>query len=59
MDKRRTVLRIIGDLQKLLHLPFVWITKDDRNVEIAEAQLFRFCFFFRGAVLAGLAQVDD
>src|SRR5688572_21719053 len=59
VDKRGTILGIVSDLQKLRDLILVWITKDDGNVEIAQSQFFRFCFFFRRAVLARLAQIDD
>src|SRR5688500_1814170 len=59
MYERRPVRRIVGDLQKLRHLFFFWIAVDDRNVEVAQAEFFRLCFFLLGAVFGGLAQIND
>src|ERR1041384_4510199 len=56
MNKDRAVVRIVGDFQKLRDLLFVGITVSDRDVEVAQAQLFGFRFFLRGAMLARLAQ---
>src|SRR5215213_1208045 len=59
MDKRGTVLRVVSDLEKLCDLFFVWISISDGNVEVAQAELFRFRLFVRSAMLARLPQVDD
>src|SRR5215470_4133168 len=59
VDKRGTILRIVSDFQKLRDLFFVWIAVSDGNVEVAQAELFGFRFFFGGTVLARLSQVDD
>src|ERR1043165_4465248 len=59
MNKDRAVIRIVGYFQKLRDLLFIGIAVRDRDVEVAQAQLFRFRFFLRGAMLARLAQVED
>ena len=59
MDKDRTIFGIVGDFQKLCDLFFVWISVSDGDVEVAQPELFCFCFFLGSAVLARLAQVDD
>src|SRR6185503_1414371 len=59
MNKDRAIFRIVCDLQELRDLLFVRITKSDRNVEVTQAELFRLCLFFGGAMFAWLAQVDD
>src|SRR5690242_7324481 len=56
MNKDRTIVRIVGDFQKLRDLLFVWIAVSDGNVEVAQAKLFRLRFFLRGAMLARLAE---
>src|ERR1051325_10227738 len=59
MNKDRAVVWIVGDFQKLRDLLFVGITVRDGDVEVAQAQLFRFRFFLRGGMFAWLAQVED
>src|SRR5215510_13919352 len=59
MDERRTIFRIVSDLQKLRDLFFVRIAVRDGDVEIFQAELFGFRLFFGGAMLAWLSQVDD
>src|SRR5436305_13292279 len=59
VNKRRTVLRIVSDPEKLCRLFFFWIGERDRNVEVTQAQLFGLCLFFGGAMFAWLAEVDN
>src|SRR5215207_4138529 len=59
VNKRGTVFRIVSDLEKLGDLFFVGITVSDGDVEVAQAELFRFRLFVRSAMFAGLPQVDD
>jgi hypothetical protein len=59
VNKDWTILRIVCDLQELRDLFFVGITEGDGNVEVAQAELFGFRFFFCSAMFAGLAQVKD
>src|ERR1044071_6143836 len=59
VNKDGTIVRIVRDPQKLRDLLFVWIAESDRNVEIAQSELFCFCCFLFGAMFARLAQVDD
>src|SRR5262245_4798590 len=59
MNEDRPVVGIVGELQKLRDLLFVWVAERYGDVEVAQAQLFCFRFFLRGTMLARLAQVDD
>src|SRR5215217_870264 len=59
MDERRAIFRIVSDLQELCDLFFIRIAVRDGDVEVFQAELFRFRFFFGGAMLAWLAQVDN
>jgi hypothetical protein len=58
MNKRGTVFRIVSDLQKLCDLFVFRIAESHWDVEIAQAQLFRFCFFFGCSMFTRLAQID-
>src|SRR5215213_1290259 len=59
MNKSRAVLRVVRDLEKLRDLFIFWIAESDRDIEVAQAQLFCFRLFFGSAMFARLAQVDD
>src|SRR5919107_4756588 len=59
MNKDGAVVRVVGNFQKLCNLFFVWVSVSDGDVEVAQSELFCFCFFLGGAMLARLAQVED
>src|SRR4029450_1408976 len=59
MNKRRTVLRVVSDLQKLGHLFFLRIGVRHWNIEVAQAEFLCFCFFLSSSMLTRLTQVDD
>src|SRR6476660_4317785 len=55
MNKDRTIIRIVCDLQELRDLLFIRIAESDRDIEVPQSELFCFCFLFGGAMFAGLA----
>src|SRR4030095_8907563 len=59
VNKRRTVVHVVSDSQKLIHLLIFRISEDDWYVEIAQTEFFGLRFFFVSPVLSWLSQVDD
>jgi len=59
MNERGAVFGIVGDLQELIHLFLFRVAVNDGDVEVAQALLFGFRFFFGGAMFAGLSKIDD
>ncbi len=59
MNERGSVFWIVGDLEELIRLFVFWLAVDDRYIEVAQTQLLRLRFFFRGAMFAGLSKVND
>src|SRR5262249_22802658 len=59
VNQHRTIRWVVGDLQELGRLLFLWIAIYGRDIEVFKAELFGLRFLFRGAMLAGGAKVED